>query len=184
MQKIIFLDRDGTINADTGYTHKIKDFEFEKNAVKGLKLLRDHGFQFVIATNQFGIARGYFKEEDFWNFNKHVTDQLKKEGIEILRTYFSPYHPEKGVGIYKKETTCRKPGIGMLEQAERDYKIDKDNSWMIGDKWADAKAGKDFGIGSILLLTGQAGISDFHYKTDATYVAKDLLDAAEFIIKA
>jgi len=181
MIKAIFLDRDGTINVDTEYTHKIKDFEFEKNAVAGLKLLQADGFELVIATNQSGIAREYYAENDFWKFNDHVVSELKKNGVKILKTYFSPYHPEKGIGEYKKETNCRKPNSGMLEEAARDFEIDKGNSWIIGDKWADVKCGKNFKIKSILLLTGKAG-SDQKHKSNADHIAKDMLDAAKYII--
>ncbi len=180
MQKIIFLDRDGTINVDTGYTYKITDFQFEKNAVKGLKELQEKDFRFIIITNQSGIARGYYTEKDFWKFNDYIIEQLKRKGIEILKTYFSPYHPE-GIGKYKKDTKCRKPNTGMLERAALDFEVDKNTSWIIGDKWADAKAGKNFGIKSILLKTGKFG-SDEEHKTDIEYIADDLLDAAKFIV--
>ena len=182
MIKVIFLDRDGVINVDTGYTHKIENFKLEKNAVEGLKFLQDQGYEFIITTNQSGIARGYYTEEDFWKFNDYVVSKLKGQGIRILKTYFSPYHPEKGIGEYKKETTCRKPGTGMLEKAFEDFKIDKQNSWMIGDKWADVKAGIDFSIKSILVKTGKGG-SDEKHKTEVNYIAEDLLDAAKFITK-
>jgi len=182
MKKIIFLDRDGVINVDTGYIYKIKDFRFEKNAVAGLRLLKSDGYQFIIITNQSGIGCGYYTEEDFQKFNDHVVAELEKKGIEILKTYFSPYHPEKGIGKYKKKTSCRKPGTGMLKQAEKDFDIDNSKSWIIGDKWADVKAGKNFDIKRILVLTGKGGKSDPHHKTDVACVADDLLAAAKFII--
>lgn len=183
MKKIIFLDRDGVINVDTGYTHKVSDFQFENNAIEGLELLRDNGFEFIIITGQSGIGRGYYTERDFLKFNNHVVSKLEKHGIKVLKTYFSPYHPEKGIGKYRKATRCRKPGPGMLEEAEKDFEIDNKNSWMIGDKWADVKCGKNFGIKSILLKTGKGG-SDEKHKTDVDFVADDLLGAANFIIKA
>jgi D-glycero-D-manno-heptose 1,7-bisphosphate phosphatase len=181
MKKIIFLDRDGTINVDTDFTHKIEDFSFEKNIVPALQLLRNDGFEFIIVTNQSGIGRKKYTEEDFWKFNDHVTGELKKYGIEILKSYFSPYHPEKGIGKYKKASHCRKPNPGMLEQAEKDFPIDNKNSWIIGDKWADVKTGKNFGIKAILVLTGHAGDDAKKHKTDIEYIAKDPRDAAKFI---
>jgi D-glycero-D-manno-heptose 1,7-bisphosphate phosphatase len=181
MRKIVFLDRDGTINVDSGFVYKVEDFQFEKNIISGLKLLHKHGFEFIIVTNQSGIGCGYYSEKDFWNFNNHVIAQLESKGIKILKTYFSPFHPEKGIGKYKKKTRCRKPGPGMLEQAEKDFKIDNAKSWIMGDKWADVKTGKNFKIKSILLLTGSAGADEQH-KTDVEYIAKDPLDAAKFIL--
>lgn len=180
MKKIIFLDRDGTINVDDEYIFEIEKFSFEKKVVPALHLLRDHGFEFIIVTNQSGIGRGYYTEEDFQKFNDHVVSELRKNKIQILKSYFSPFHPE-GLGKYKKSSRCRKPEIGMLEQAEHDFQIDNDKSWMIGDKWADVKCGKNFGIKSILILRGKAGADEKH-KTDVDFIADDLLEAAKFIV--
>ncbi|MDD5489255.1 MAG: HAD family hydrolase [Candidatus Moranbacteria bacterium] len=181
MKKIIFLDRDGTINVDHKYVFEIEKFEFEKNVVPALQLLRDHNFEFIIVTNQSGIGRGYYTEDDYQKFNGHVVGELKKNGINILKSYFSPFHPE-GIGKYKKASHCRKPEPGMLEEAEKDFPIDNSKSWIIGDKWADVKCGKNFGIKSILVLRGKAGADEKH-KTDVEYIAEDLLDAAKFIIQ-
>jgi D,D-heptose 1,7-bisphosphate phosphatase len=185
MKKIVFLDRDGTINVDTGYIFEIEKFQFEKNAVEGLKKLQEQGYEFIIVTNQSGIARGKYTEEDFWKFNDYVISELEKRGIKILDTYFSPYHPEKAaVEKYKRDTACRKPGTGMLEEALKKYRIDRKNSWMIGDKWADVKCGIDFGIKSILVRTGKGGKGDEKHKPECyTYIAEDLLDSANFIVE-
>ncbi|MDI6778174.1 MAG: HAD family hydrolase [Patescibacteria group bacterium] len=180
MKKIIFLDRDGVINVDTGYAYKIEDFQFEKNVAEGLGKLQKKGFEFIIVTNQSGIGRGYYSEDDYQKFNDHVVAQLKKNGIQILKSYYSPFHPE-GIGKYKKASRCRKPEPGMLEHAEKDFHIDNSRSWIIGDKWADVKCGKNFGIKSILVKTGKGGKSDEKHKTDVAYIAEDLLDTAKFI---
>jgi len=181
MKKIIFLDRDGVINVDKDYVYKIEDFEFEKNVIPAMHLLGDSGFEFIIVTNQSGIGRGYYTEEDYQKFNRHVVSELKRNGIDILKSYHSPFHPE-GIGDYKKASRCRKPEPGMLEQAEKDFDINNSKSWIIGDKWADVKCGKNFGIQAVLVLRGKAG-SDEKHKTDVDYVANDLLDAAKFIIQ-
>ncbi len=181
MKEIIFLDRDGVINIDKGYVYKIEDFEFEKDAVAGLKLLAQNGFEFIIVTNQSGIGRGYYTEEDYHRFNNYVVAELKKNGIKILKSYFSPYHPE-GLGKYKKNSPCRKPGTGMIKQAAKNFKIDIKKSWMIGDKRADVKCGKNFGIKSILVRTGKGGADEKH-KTDVEFIADNLLDAAKYIIQ-
>lgn len=180
MKKIIFLDRDGTINVDYGYVYEIEKFAFEKNVIPALQLLRDNGFEFVITTNQSGIGRGYYTEDDYRKFNEHVVSELKKNGIEILKSYFSPYHPE-GVGKYRKTSPCRKPETGMLEQAEYNFRINNSKSWVVGDKWADVKCGKNFGLRSILVLRGKAGADEKH-KTEVNFIADDLLEAAKYII--
>ncbi len=184
MKKIIFLDRDGIISVDKGYNWKIEDFELEKNIIPALQMLRDNGFEFIIVTNQSGIGRGLYTEEDFWKYNSCATEELKKNKVKILKTYFSPYHPEKGTGKYKKKTRCRKPEPGMLEQAEKDFSINNGKSWIIGDKWSDVKTGKNFGIKAILVLTGHAGDDAEKHKTEIEYIAKDPLDAAKFIVNS
>ena len=114
MKKVIFLDRDGTINVEKSYLHKWEDFEFEKNAIEGLKELKDLGYEFIVVTNQSGIGRGYYTEEDLINLNNEMTKKLKEFGINILECFYCPHHPEKGIGKYKVDCSCRKPKPGML----------------------------------------------------------------------
>ncbi|MGL5662406.1 MAG: D-glycero-alpha-D-manno-heptose-1,7-bisphosphate 7-phosphatase, partial [Cetobacterium sp.] len=107
MRKVIFLDRDGTINVEKSYLHKWEDFEFEKNAIEGLKKLKDLGYEFIVVTNQSGIGRGYYTEEDLVTLNNQMTEKLKEFGIEILECFYCPHHPEKGIGKYKVDCNCR-----------------------------------------------------------------------------
>jgi D,D-heptose 1,7-bisphosphate phosphatase len=179
--KAIFLDRDGTINIDTGHVYKISDFAFEKNAVLGLKQLRDAGFSFFIVTNQSGIGRGLFTEADFEIFNNHLIKQLENNGIQIVKTYFCPFHPTKGIGKYKINSHLRKPGAGMLEKSSKEFEIEKENSWMIGDKLSDTEAGNIFGLKSILLSNEKYPLIST-LESKPTYVAQDLLDATKFIL--
>ncbi len=179
--KVIFLDRDGTINVDKGYVFQKENLVWEKNVISGLKLLGESGFEFIIITNQSGIARGYFSEKEFFEFNDFLVAELKKENIAIKKTYFCPYHPTEGIGKYLLDSPLRKPGTGMIEKAFRDFPIDKKSSWMIGDKWSDVLAGKNFGLRSVLVSTGKAG-QDKEHQTEADFVAKDFLEAAKFII--
>ena len=101
MNKAIFLDKDGTINIDTGYTYKIEDLKFEKGAIKGLQLLQNSNYKLIIVTGQSGIGRGYYTEEDYFKFMQHMYSQLRRDGIKIDRDYFCPHHPEKAIGEYK-----------------------------------------------------------------------------------
>ena len=182
MVKTVFLDRDGTINVDNGYTYKVEDFYFEKNVIPALKLLQGHGFELIIVTNQSGIGRGLFTMGDFRKFNNHLINQLEIREIKILKTYFSPYHPEKGIGKYKKITQCRKPNPGMLEQAEKDFYIDKNMSWIVGDKWTDVKTGNNFGIKSILIQSKNKSSDTNNCSAQADFITNDILEAAKFII--
>lgn len=154
MRKAIILDRDGTINVEKDYLHKIEDFELEFGVLEGLKILAELGYIFVVVTNQSGIARGYYTEEDLVVLNNHIKEILKKEGIIIEKFYYCPHHPEKGIGQYKVDCECRKPKPGMLEEAIKEFNIDRDKSFMIGDNISDIEAGINAHITPILVTTG------------------------------
>lgn len=125
MKKAILLDRDGTINVEKDYLHKIEDFEFEKNVIEALKIFSDLGYTMAVVTNQSGIARGYYTEDDLQKLNEYIKRELEKHGIVIEKFYYCPHHPEKGIGKYKTVCMCRKPNTGMLEAAIEEFDIDR-----------------------------------------------------------
>jgi len=174
----IFLDRDGTINVDNGYLYKIKDLNFINKSIGGLKLMQKANYKLIIVTNQSGIARGYYTEEDYFSFRNEMHKQLKEQGIIINSEYFCPHHPEGIIGQYKIDCQCRKPKIGMLEQAARDFNLDLRKCWMIGDALSDIQAGKNAGCKTIQMLTGKEKIK--FNKSD--FIAKDLIEAANYIL--
>lgn len=182
MRKVIFLDRDGTINVEKSYLHKWEDFEFEKNAIEGLKKLKDSGYEFIVVTNQSGIGRGYYTEEDLVTLNNQMTEKLKEFGIEILECFYCPHHPEKGIGKYKVDCNCRKPNPGMLLEGIKKYDVDIENSFMIGDKKGDLEAGKKAGLKSILVLTGYGKKIEEEVKGNYL-IAKDLLEVVTILKK-
>lgn len=137
MNKAIFLDRDGTINVEKNYLYKIEDFEFLPGVIEGLKLLQDAGFLLIIITNQSGIARGYYTEEDFNRLNNWMLNQLAENGVNITKVYYCPHLPEATVKEYRIDCECRKPKLGMYYQAIHDYDIDLGQSYAIGDKIRD-----------------------------------------------
>jgi D,D-heptose 1,7-bisphosphate phosphatase len=177
MNKAIFLDRDGTINIDKGYVHKIEDLEFLPNAIEGLRKLQKE-YRLIIATNQSGIARGYYTEEDYFIFRNEMHKRLKEQGILITAEYFCPHHPKEGIGKYKVYCNCRKPKTGMLEQAAKDFNLNLNECWVIGDNVSDIDAGINANCRTIHVLTGE--------KTEpiiyANFVAKDLAEAANYIL--
>lgn len=174
----IFLDRDGTLTRDFGYTHKITDFRLLDNVVEGLRLFVDMGFRLIVASNQSGIARGYFTERDMERFNDHLIHVLSAHAIHFTGMYCSPYHPTYGRGEYRKNTSCRKPKPGMLVRAAAEHDINLNSSYMIGDKRSDILAGKAAGCTTILVLTGAAGAGEPELAVTPDYIACDLLDAA------
>lgn len=137
MNKAVFLDRDGTINVEKHYLYRIEDFVFLPGVLDGLRLLQNAGYILIIATNQSGIARGYYSEDDFINLNEWMTDALEENGIHISKVYYCPHLPDAKIDKYRKMCVCRKPALGMYEQAAIDFKIDLSNSWAIGDKLRD-----------------------------------------------
>ncbi|MGL4977238.1 MAG: D-glycero-beta-D-manno-heptose 1,7-bisphosphate 7-phosphatase [Cetobacterium sp.] len=180
MKKVIFLDRDGTINVEKSYLHKWEDFEFEKNVIEGLKELKKMGYEFIVVTNQSGIARGYYSEDDLKALNSEMVKELKKYDIDILECYYCPHHPDKGLEQYRKECDCRKPNPGMLLEGIKKYSVDIKNSFMIGDKKSDLEAGKKAGLKSILVLTGYGKNIEDDVKKEYL-IGKDLLDISKII---
>lgn len=137
MNKAIFLDRDGTINVEKHYLYKIEDFVFLPGVIDALKKLQDAGFLLIIITNQSGIARGYYSEEDFHKLNDWMMDFLRSNGVMITAIYYCPHLPEAKIERYRKSCQCRKPLLGMFEKAVSDYNINLSQSFAIGDKMRD-----------------------------------------------
>lgn len=153
--KAIFLDRDGTINIDKNYLYKLEEFEFIPKVIDGLKILSELGYIFIIVTNQAGIGRGYYTEEDLEKLNDFMIKEFLKNGIEIKKCYFCPHHLENGIGKYKVDCDCRKPKPRMLLNGIEEFNVDPALSYMIGDKLSDAYAGINASIKSVLVETGK-----------------------------
>ena len=149
----LFLDRDGVINVDKEYVHKIEDVEFLDGIFELIAHAKNLHYLVIIITNQSGIGRGIFSEEDFQKLNKWMLDQLKKNGASIDNVYYCPTHPTKGIGKYKKSDNRRKPNPGMIFEAENDYNINLSQSILLGDKIIDMEAGLASGIKNLFLLS-------------------------------
>ena len=135
-QAAAFLDRDGVINQDTGYVHRWADFSFLPGVVDALGRLQNHGFLLVIVTNQSGIGRGYFTTDDFLALTDRMLDVLRVHGVTIDGVYHCPHLPAAGA------CSCRKPLPGLIERALADLPIDRDRSFIVGDKASDVAAGR------------------------------------------
>ncbi|WP_456401305.1 D-glycero-beta-D-manno-heptose 1,7-bisphosphate 7-phosphatase [Persephonella sp.] len=180
--KAVFLDRDGVINIDYGYVHKIKDFHIYKEVFPALKKLQDEGFKLLIVTNQSGIAVGYYTLEDFKNVTNYMLDTFRKEGIFIDKVYYCPHHPEGIIPEFKKVCECRKPESGMIRAGIEEFNIDPEKSFLIGDKENDIKAAHKENIKAALVKTGQ-GLK-FVNNTEADFVGENILDVVDnFILK-
>jgi D-glycero-D-manno-heptose 1,7-bisphosphate phosphatase len=167
----IFLDRDGTINVDKGYVHSVNDFEYLPGAVDGLRMLQSAGYLLVIVTNQSGIARGYFTEQDFQTLTKWMSADLTKLGVSIDGVYHCPHYPN-----ITGPCSCRKPKLGLFEQAIKELDISLSGSWAVGDNVRDI---------SICDTTPCKGILISHEERHGKYLhAASLLDAACLITEA
>jgi len=154
VKKCIFLDRDGNINIEKDYLHKVEEFEFIDGAREAIKIFNDLGYLVVVVTNQSGVARGYYDENSVKGLHDYLKKEVEKIGGHIDGFYYCPHHPEKGVGKYKLDCNCRKPQPGMFLEAQKDLNIDFLSSIMVGDKISDVEAGKSLGMRSILVRTG------------------------------
>ena len=180
MKKAIFLDRDGTINVEKDYIYKSEDLVFEEGSIEALKTFKNLGYILIVVSNQSGIARGYFTEEDLNIFNNNMNEILKKNGVEITEFYCCPHHPD-GIGEYKKVCECRKPNNKMIEDAIKKYNIDREKSYMIGDKTSDIGAGLKSNLKTVLVKTGY-GLKDME-KVDKneTLIYENLKDFSEIL---
>lgn len=167
--KAIFIDRDGTINEDYGYTYLIEKFRFLPRAIEGLKILSTVGYKMIIITNQSGIGRGYYTAEQYHTLTDYILKELAKYHIRIDRVYYCPHHPDE-------KCTCRKPEIGMLQQAQQDFNLNLKECIMIGDRDPDIEAGKRAGCTTIMVRNEKSVTT-----LTADVVVDTLYDAAVWI---
>jgi len=163
--KVVFLDRDGTINIDLGYVHDSNQLKFIDGSIEGLKLLKDNGYILIIITNQSGIGRGYFTEDEYKKFNDYYLKLLSSYGVNIDKVYYCPH-------IDEDNCECRKPKLKLFYDAINEFNIDLDNSYAIGDKLRDLSICKETNIKGILL----------NDKNDNYIYCKDLLEASKYIV--
>jgi len=157
LRPALFLDRDGVINVDHGYVHKPEQVTFIEGIFELVKRARAAGLLVVVVTNQAGIGRGYYTEAHFHAFTAWMQAEFERRGAPIDRVYFCPFHPEHGVGAYKRESNMRKPGPGMLLQAAAELNIDLHASLMVGDTESDMQAGISAGVGRTVRYFSEDG---------------------------
>ena len=152
--KAVFFDRDGVLNVDKDYLHAIEDFEWIEGAKESIVFLTRNNYTVFVVTNQSGIARGFYTIDDMKKLHDYMLAEIKEAGGHIEKFYFCPHLPEGKVKEYAIECDCRKPKPGLLLQALREYAIDKDKSFLIGDKPRDVESAEAAGIKGYLYTSG------------------------------
>lgn len=173
--RVLFLDRDGVINVNLGYVHEPEQTRWVSGIFELCATAQARGYALVIATNQAGIARGYYDIAAFEAYTRWMHAQFAQRGIAIAATLYCPHHPQAGVGPFTTECSCRKPAPGMFLEAARRYPIDLPQSVLVGDKISDMRAGDAAGVGRLFLLAGDIGDGGAPHNT----IAVDDLDAVQ-----
>lgn len=183
----VFLDRDGTINVEKEFLHRIDDFEFVEGAPQAIARLNKAGALVIVVSNQAGVALGYYPESDVQALHDHVQAELQRFGAHIDAFYYCPYHPDGTLESYRKASACRKPRPSMFKRAIRDFQLKGDRRFVVGDKLNDLVAGAQVGCATVLVRTGYG---EEHLKQAATrsvcpdHVARDLADAVDWILNS
>jgi D-glycero-D-manno-heptose 1,7-bisphosphate phosphatase len=160
LRRALFLDRDGVINVDSGYVHRIEDFEFIPGIFELVRMARGRDLVPVVVTNQAGIARGIYDEAQFARLTAWMMERFAAEGAALERVYYCPTHPTEGIGRYRVDSVDRKPGPGMLLRARDELALELGTSVMLGDKPSDMLAGRAARVGRLLLLGALPNPSD------------------------
>ena len=184
----VFLDRDGTVTEEVGYVNHPSRLRLIPGAAEGIRMINEAGVPVILATNQAGVARGYFTEELVREVMERLHALLKAQGARLDAVYYCPHHPSAGEPPYRAECECRKPKPGMLLKGALDLGLDLSCSYVVGDKISDVAFAKAAGARGIMVLTGY-GLGEFTYqrggwKLQPDFLADDLCAAAEWILKS
>ena len=179
-RKAAFIDRDGVLNEERAFVHRIEDFEFVPGAIEALRGLQAAGYLLVVITNQSGIARGLYSEADFRALTVHLRERLHAAGIGLDAVEYCPHLPDAPVARYRVDCDCRKPKPGMLKRAIAALDIDPAASFLVGDRLSDVEAGRAAGVGRCFLVqTGYPLPAEAVARADAVY--DDLLTCVRAI---
>lgn len=181
-RRALFLDRDGVINVDHAYVSKKDDFEFIDGIFQLCREAKRRDYMLIVITNQAGIARGYYSERDFLFLTNWMKDIFLAEGCELDAVYYSPYHPNYGIGEYKRQSDCRKPQPGMILRAASEFHVDLGRSVLIGDKDTDIKAGINAGVGCNLLFSPPPREQDHVSVIGPAATVTSLVDAINYLL--
>jgi D,D-heptose 1,7-bisphosphate phosphatase len=180
----VFLDKDGTLVENVPYNVDPDRIRLSPGATDGLPMLWEAGFRLVVVSNQSGVARGFFSEEQLTAVQERIYDSVAGLGVRLDGFYYCPHHPEAEVALYRKECDCRKPHPGLLLRAARELSIDLPGSWLVGDILDDVQAGRAAGCCTVLIQNGNETEWVMSPERQPHYVASDLASAARHILAA
>jgi len=183
--RVVFLDRDGTICEEVGYLSSVEQMKLIPRSGEAVRLLNQKGYKVVVITNQAGVARGFFPEAALEGLHAEMMRQLREEGAHLDGIYYCPHHPLDGLPPYRQQCNCRKPATGLLERAAADLSLDLPSSCMIGDHFSDVECGQRAGAETILLLTGhgkEALAKRETWPRSPSFIAADLYEAVLWVL--
>ncbi len=175
-KRAVFLDRDGTVCEEVNYLSRAEDLRLFPFAAQAIKFLNENNFLVVLITNQSGIARKFFDENDLREIHHKLENELTKSGAKLDAIYYCPHNSADNCD-------CRKPKTGLIKQALNDFEIDLQNSWMIGDKTIDVQTGFNAKTKTALVLTGYGQKEIEKLEKQPNLIAENLLEAAQFLIR-
>ncbi len=152
--KAVFFDRDGTLNVDIAYLHRPEDFIWIEGAKEAIKYVNDKGYLAILVTNQSGVARGYYPEEDIKEVYEWMNKELAKIGAHLDALFFCPHHPQGKIPAYTQVCNCRKPDTGMIDEACLQFNIERSKSYFVGDSDTDMDCAHNAGIQGIRFAGG------------------------------
>lgn len=179
-KRAVFIDRDGTLNVEKDYLYRPDECELILGSAAAVRRLNEAGWLVVVVTNQSGVARGYYGEQEVASLHRHMAAELAQGGGQVAGWYYCPHHPS-GQEPYNRQCDCRKPLPGMLLQAARELEIDLSRSWMVGDKLVDVQAGQAAGCRAVLVRTGYGRQESAGLPADVP-VCDDLAAAVDLIL--
>src|SRR5215211_3500981 len=180
--KAVFLDKDGTLIDDIPYNVNPDLIRLSTGALEALRLLQDYGYQLLIVTNQSGVARGYFREEQLQQVEARLRELLSSAGVFLTGFYYCPHYPGGEVSQYAVECTCRKPQAGMIYKAALEHHLDLEATWLVGDILNDIEAGNRAGCQTVLVDNGHETEWDMTSIRQPTFMVKNLMEAAHMIV--
>jgi D,D-heptose 1,7-bisphosphate phosphatase len=183
--RVVFLDRDGTLCEEVGYLSSVEQMRLIPRSGEAVRLLNQKGYKVVVVTNQAGVARGFFPEAVLEGLHAEMVRQLREEGAYLDGIYYCPHHPSDGFPPYRQECNCRKPATGLLERAAADLNLDLLSGYMIGDHFSDVECGQRVGAETVLLLTGhgqEALAKRESWPRPPSFIATDLYEAVLWVL--